>query len=382
MPEKLSSNTLNAEQLGELEREVARQLGVPSGVRFGVDIEVTNRCNAKCHFCPRDATPHQGLMTPEVFDRSLERAIEHRKAVLDAGGDHDVVVSLCGLGEPLLNRHAATFVADVRTAGLECEMSTNASLLDTRRGSAVLDAGLQRVFINAGDRDASYEDVYRLPFERTRDNIVHFLEMAEGRCEVFLVLVDYRRDPEHVRAMEAYWRQLGVSKFANYDIMNRGGTLFVDDMQFQSYPQLAQAREILGSVGVDTVCSAPFRYLFIGYDGMYYLCCSDWQKQVPLGGVFDTSFLAIVRQKLEHARSREPICKTCNHDPINRMAYELRAIDAGEADASCRDELIAELRANSEVVDASLRLASTKGDEVPKKVRHPFPRHLIPVTGD
>jgi hypothetical protein len=221
-----------------------------------------------------------------------------------------------------------------------------------------------------------------LPFERTRQNIVRFLEMAEGRCEVFLVLVDYRRDLDHVRAMEAYWRQLGVKKFANYDVMNRGGTLFVDDMQFQSYPQLAQAREILDEAGVDTVCSAPFRYLFIGYDGIYYLCCSDWEKQVPLGSVFDTSFVAIARRKLEHAMSREPICRTCNHDPINRMAYELRAIDAGEADPSCRDQLTAELRANSEVVEASLRLADTVSHEVPERVRHPFPRRLIPVTGD
>ena len=35
---------------------------------FSVDIELTNRCNAKCHFCPRDQTPHEGLMSPEVFD--------------------------------------------------------------------------------------------------------------------------------------------------------------------------------------------------------------------------------------------------------------------------------------------------------------------------
>ena len=35
-----------------------------------IDIEITNRCNAKCHFCPRDATPHQGLMTTEVFDQT------------------------------------------------------------------------------------------------------------------------------------------------------------------------------------------------------------------------------------------------------------------------------------------------------------------------
>ena len=43
-----------------------------------VDIELTNRCNAKCYFCPRDQTPHQGLMTPEVFDQALARAIEFR----------------------------------------------------------------------------------------------------------------------------------------------------------------------------------------------------------------------------------------------------------------------------------------------------------------
>ena len=44
-----------------------------------IDIEVTNRCNAKCHFCPRDETPHEGLMTPEVFDQALRRAEEYRR---------------------------------------------------------------------------------------------------------------------------------------------------------------------------------------------------------------------------------------------------------------------------------------------------------------
>ena len=41
---------------------------------FNLDIEPTNRCNANCYFCPRDQTPHQGLMTTEMFDQALERA--------------------------------------------------------------------------------------------------------------------------------------------------------------------------------------------------------------------------------------------------------------------------------------------------------------------
>jgi hypothetical protein len=36
-----------------------------------IDIELTNNCNAACSFCPRDATPHEGLMRPEVFERSF-----------------------------------------------------------------------------------------------------------------------------------------------------------------------------------------------------------------------------------------------------------------------------------------------------------------------
>ncbi len=39
-----------------------------------IDIEITNRCNATCHFCPRDATPHQGIMSVETFDKALARA--------------------------------------------------------------------------------------------------------------------------------------------------------------------------------------------------------------------------------------------------------------------------------------------------------------------
>jgi MoaA/NifB/PqqE/SkfB family radical SAM enzyme len=366
-----------------MEDRLVQQVGGPTGFRFGIDIEVTNRCNAKCHFCPRDATPHQGLMTPEVFTRSLGRAVEYRELVVAAGRDQDAVVSLCGLGEPLLNRNAPAFVSDVREAGIECELSTNASLLDERRGTALLEAGLQRIFINASDRDTSYEEVYRLPFERTRENIGRFLEMAEGRCETWIVLVDYKRDPEHLSEMKDYWRSLGASSFLPLDVINRGGSLFVDDMQFQSYPQLSQAQDVLGESKVEPICKAPFAYLFIGYDGNYYLCCSDWRKEVPLGSVFDTSFVEITRQKLAHTSSREPICKTCNHDPVNRMAYELRAIDAGDTDPSSRDALVAELMIDNEAVEAALRVVATaEARRPPETSRRPFPKRLIPVTPD
>ena len=55
-------------------------------MQFVIDMEVTNRCNAKCHFCPRDRTPHQGLMSPEVFEAGLQRAVEYRSSGRRPGG--------------------------------------------------------------------------------------------------------------------------------------------------------------------------------------------------------------------------------------------------------------------------------------------------------
>ena len=300
-----------------------------SSLTVTVDIEPTNRCNAKCHFCPRDQTPHQGLMTQAVFDQTMARVVELGK-VNPRGFQQELKISLCGLGEPLLNPKTPGFVRQIRELGLECVMSSNAALLDERRGAALLDAGLQQININVGDRDDDYEQVYKLPFHKTRDNVLRFAEMAKGRCEVHIVLVDFRRDREHIKKMVHYWRDLGLENFVFFDIMNRGGALFVDHMQFEAYPELAEAQAMLDAKGGDAFCGAPFVFLFVGYNGQYYLCCSDWKKEVPLGSVFDKSFRAVTMQKLQHVMNRESICKTCNWDPLNRLTEELRAVKAGE----------------------------------------------------
>ena len=40
------------------------------------------------------------------------------------------------------------------------------------------------------------------------------------------------------------------------------------------------------------VCPVPYLSVFIGYDGLYYLCCSDWKKEAPMASVFEASILA------------------------------------------------------------------------------------------
>jgi MoaA/NifB/PqqE/SkfB family radical SAM enzyme len=305
---------------------------------YTIDIELTNRCNADCYFCPRDATPHQGLMSEEVFEQALLRATEIRELNQQIDPTVETVVSMCGLGEPLLHKRAADFIRRSRDEGFYTTMSSNGALLDDRRGNAVLDAGLQTIYINVGERGQEYVDIYKLPFERTRENVVRFADMAGDRCKIVMVLVDHRRDKAHIADMERYWRDAGMTNFATFDIMNRGGALFVDHMQYESRTEMATAARMIAEREGEALCAVPFLSTFVGYDGNVYLCCSDWKKEAPVASVFDDD-VPYMHTKLAMVAGRESPCTTCNLDPLNHLADELRARSEGADDAVDVDAL-------------------------------------------
>jgi MoaA/NifB/PqqE/SkfB family radical SAM enzyme len=363
---------------------------------FTVDVEITNRCNAKCHFCPRDATPHQGLMSAENWQHSLARTLEF-KAVIEAMDANRVPVkmgdvygsfsvnglkmSFCGLGEPLLNKHAADWVREARQAGIDCTMSSNGALLDERRSEALLDAGLQQMMINAGDTHDEYEAVYGLPFDKTCENITNFARMAQGRCEVGIALVDHHRDPGHLAMMKEFWEARGVSWFFDFDVMNRGGALFVEHMQYSSYPEHGVATSWWNDQRGDAFCILPFIGANIGYDGNFYLCCSDWKKEAALGHVSDTGITDILAAKFEHLRSREPVCRTCNHDPINRMVDQLRAVADGELPEGAGADLAGEITEVSIGFSRAMDRLQPGVSEAGRALVGTDPkRRLIPVT--
>ena len=135
----------------------------------------------------------------------------------------------------------------------------------------------------------------------------------------------------------------------------------------------------LDARGVEASCHVPFLAPFVGYDGQYYLCCSDWKKEVPLGSVFDASFVDVMADKLTHVRSRGTVCKTCNLDPLNRLTEVLRARDAGEVDANAVEDAI-------RAIDQRLRVAFDQIEELtglsvpdPSNAQRSA-RRTIPVT--
>lgn len=302
-----------------------------------VDIELTSRCNATCSFCPRDETPHQGLIDERTFTAALGRAVEYRDTVREfqrrSPGflntpDDTIWLSFCGMGEPLLHPRVVDYIGRVAEQGLRPIINTNGALLTPERAEALMDAGLSMACINVGETGEQYDAVYGLPFERTRANVEHFLDAAPGRCIAVIVLVDHRDDADHAASMREYWSERGATAFAPFSLINRAGSLTVEDQHEAWLSFDDRARAVLERRGEATRCAVPFLYPFIGYDGNYYLCSSDWRKEVNLGNVFEHSLVDLFDEKAERVRTRSPICADCTHEPTNKVALAM----AREAD--------------------------------------------------
>src|SRR5262245_21597448 len=292
-----------------------------------IDIELTNRCNAACGFCPRDAMPQQGVMTDNVFEQMLARAVEFRALARRLSTAVEAALVFCGTGEPLVHRRAADHVRRVRDEGFACQLSTNGALLSRERAVALLDAGLGWINVNVSDLGGDYERVYGLPFARTRDNVERFIELAGGRCVVCIVVVDHRHDATHLRVVEEYWRSRGVDHVLRFGLVNRGGSLPIPATGAHTARPADRPAARDDASAPRLICPAPLMHLFVGYDGRYYLCSSDWRKEVAFGSVFDTSFAAITADKLAYLQSREPLCARCTLDPANLLLRRRRGVD-------------------------------------------------------
>ena len=94
-----------------------------------VYVEITNRCNANCSFCPGTVRPPR-TMTMEEFK-------------IIAGKLQGVTKYLYYhlMGEPLTHPLLSDMIRYATTLGFKSAVTTNGKLLPTR-GQAILDAGV------------------------------------------------------------------------------------------------------------------------------------------------------------------------------------------------------------------------------------------------
>jgi len=306
------------------------------------DIELTNRCNALCTFCPRDETPDQGFMNYETFQKCLSRAEE-------LGTQPNI--NSTGQGEPLLHPDIVKFANHARERGLPYSITTNASLMTTEMAEKLIDAGMHRVNFSISDMGADYEEVYALNFNNTRKNIMNFLDLNKSRGNPVKTMVNVVKHDLNAKKIEEYrkfWLAAGIDSFLFFDQSNRGGACEHGHYFLGNDSYKEEALKLFRDNQISRVCGVPYIFVFVGWSGQYYICCNDYKKTTPLGSIFDHSIEAmdVIKKDRFCASGGIEACNNCNMDPLNKVRELLFEINEGESKTPDLEELLEEMKTN------------------------------------
>ena len=130
-------------------------------------IDITNRCNAKCVWCPNPDLTNVGSMDMDVY-----------RKIIDDFGTRGGVVTFGTFGEPLMDKHMEERIEYLRRYPKihKVEVLTNGFFLNKKIVPTLLKHGVG-VDISLDELDKeTFEDVKKMNFDVVRDNIVYFLE--------------------------------------------------------------------------------------------------------------------------------------------------------------------------------------------------------------
>ena len=280
------------------------------------DLELASPCNAKCEFCPQR---FHGVRRKRAF--MLESLLDKITVeIAEIARDEQTHVVLCGMGENLLRRQlvirALENVQRLSNGAATTELVTNGKnltldLLD-HEPFRKLD-GIQVSF--TGHDKATYEDIFRLDYDRVVKNVVAMNEALPGKLHVHAV--DLVRLRGHKTEFEHFWNDHGVRvEFAG--LHSRGGSL----SDPEAYP--GRFRPFGRCEIFDFIC-------FISSDGEVLSCCHDVTSANVLGNCSESTLQEIIAHKRklrEQSFGGFEICGKCTD-----FTFE-RPLPAGELDAS------------------------------------------------
>lgn len=241
-------------------------------------LDIIRTCNLRCVMCPQS----QGLealpakMSMDVFRRIIDE-------IAEAGP----LVKLYLSGEPLLHERLFDMIDGAHAAGCETMIHTNATLLDEDMALRILASPL--TFLSFSFDGCSPEVYERLrppaSYGQVRTNIRRFLDLrrqgGHRGPHTAVEIIAMRETEPLLQGFVEEWSLSGVDRVNVAEFLTWHGK--VQDRRAGCVPADVQYRP----------CAAPFRHGCILSDGTVVPCCTDVDRQMPLGNVILAPFRTI-----------------------------------------------------------------------------------------
>lgn len=242
-------------------------------------IELTNRCNLKCVYCPQacltGTNMKKGDMQPDLFGTVIGKV---------AATNPVNQISLTGNGEPLLHPRLDEFIRSTCEHGLHPSFVSNGCLLDSQRFASLAAAGSFSLTIDFSPYRALYErNRVGSNWEEVYQNIRNALQFKKERnrkdIKVIIkdmstiILQDDRSRQESLLELKKLFADLPVDQFTHVVFHN-----WIGNINRKVIPPFDDTQGY-------TICSHPWSLMQISFEGEIVGCCRDMGSEYVAGKI-------------------------------------------------------------------------------------------------
>jgi len=281
-----------------------------------ITVEITNRCNLKCFMCPRNNIEMEtGDMSLSLFKKIIDEAA------------HFVPICLVPFfrGESLLNPKFFEMISYAVGKGIKpIQIATNAYFLNSQVSKKMLDSGIDFISFSV---DTSKAEVYNKirkhsDFEKVHTNILSFLELKRKKGltlpEVQISAVKTEVNASHIDAFMDFWKNKvdRIRIYYPHSLDGRLGCMHDSDMASEERMP----------------CLKILTDLVICWNGDVRICNHDWERDILIGSVNDSSIKQIWTNpfykglRKRHLDNNLKDINPCNHCSHWQAGYRERYI--------------------------------------------------------
>lgn len=284
-------------------------------------IELTNRCNFRCKFCPESITDYEERVGG-IFALTFDQFRKICSDILALG--QLKVLRFYMMGEPFLHKDLPEMIAYAKHAQVaeRIEVTSNGTAITEKTSARILDSQLDYLRVSIYAMDPVRHKVItqsEITPERIRNNIATLYEMRKksGKTSPFIYvkMINPFDQEEEKRLFDTYKDisdEISIEKPMNWD--NPDGVDFLDnvyDKEIDRAKLFPYPKE---------VCPFPFYNLVVHSSGDVSVCCVDWEKKTVCGNIFQQSLkdiwtgpklLAFQRMQIERRKHENEACRNC-----------------------------------------------------------------------
>ncbi len=300
---------------------LAKQL--PLAHPWAMYLELTNRCNFKCRFCPESIPDYVekvggiSYLDMDQFKKICHDTVELGKLK---------VLRFYMLGEPFLHKELPEMVAYAKKIDMadRIEVTSNASAINQKNAERILESGLDYLRISIyGMTPERHKEITQTNVspELIRSNIANLWEMKQKTGAkspfVYIKMINPFDQEEEKRFFETYSNicdEIRLERPMNWDNPNEAD--FIDNVYGEKIEKAALFRF------PKQVCAFPFYTTVVHSSGDVSVCGVDWEKKTVVGNIFKQSLRdiwngpelrAFQRMHIERRKEENEACRNCTY---------------------------------------------------------------------